>query len=215
MTADPAGSSAASFAIDAVTSADTMPSIASRSAASAPNSGCTRRRASMKPLQKRTGLTSALSQDSQEVAPGGLAAAQFDSSTLLPVPADPTTTVRRWPAPAVSRSCSTDLATRVGGSVVGRNLLKVNRAPGEAPRPVAASGVTILPRFPAHSGTAGPYRSWQPAVHIWMSRFPLLDDPGGSSWNITLSRGFTYASEILYFGTIGAPADEPWSPPDG
>jgi hypothetical protein len=39
--ADPAGSLAMSFAIDAVTSADIEPSIASNSAASAPNPGAT------------------------------------------------------------------------------------------------------------------------------------------------------------------------------
>ena len=77
----------------------------------------------MKPDQNRTGSASALSQDSQEVTPGGLVAAQLDSSTLLPDPAEPTTTVRRLPAPAVSRSCSTDLVTSVLGSVVGRNLV--------------------------------------------------------------------------------------------
>ena len=38
---DPAGSLAASFAIEAVTSADITPSIASSSAASAPNPGAT------------------------------------------------------------------------------------------------------------------------------------------------------------------------------
>ena len=79
--------------------------------------------ASMKPDQNRTGSASALSQDSQEVTPGGLVAAQLDSSTLLPDPAEPTTTVRRLPAPAVSRSCSRDLVTSVLGSVVGRNLV--------------------------------------------------------------------------------------------
>src|SRR5438046_1596775 len=118
MIADPAGSFAASLAIDAVTSADMTPSIASRSAASAPNPGATIWVASMKPAQKRTGSASASSQDSQTVTPGGRAAAQLDSSTLLPEPADPTTIASRWPAPAVSRSCSADLVTSVAGSVV-------------------------------------------------------------------------------------------------
>ena len=103
MIADPAGSLAASLAIDAVTSADMAPFIASNSAASAPKSGSTTRGASMKPTQKRTGSASAVSQDSHDVMPDGLAAAQLDSSTLLPAPADPTTTVRRLSAPAVSR----------------------------------------------------------------------------------------------------------------
>ena len=78
----------------------------------------------MKPDQKRTGSVSALSQDSQEVTPGHRVAAQFDSSTLLPDPAEPTTTVRRLPAPEVSRSCSRDLVTSVLGSVVGRNFAR-------------------------------------------------------------------------------------------
>jgi hypothetical protein len=64
-----------------------------------------------------------LSQASQEVTPGGLVAAQLDSSTLLPDPAEPITTVRRRPAPEVSRSCSGDLVTSVLGSVVGRNFV--------------------------------------------------------------------------------------------
>ena len=59
MIADPAGSLAASLAIEAVTSADMTPSIASRSAASAPNPGSTTRGASMNPVQKRTGSASA------------------------------------------------------------------------------------------------------------------------------------------------------------
>src|SRR5271165_1999343 len=149
MIADPAGSFAASLAIDAVTSADITPSIASRSAASAPNPGSTPRGASMNPAQKRTGLASALSHDSQEVTPGGRAAAQLDSSTLLPAPADPTTTVRRWPAAAVSRSCSTDLMISVVGSVVGRNFVSANRAARETPRSaVALSAKAPLPQFP-------------------------------------------------------------------
>ncbi len=122
MMAMPSGSFMASFASNAITSADMALSRASRSAASAPNSGSTARGASMKPDQKRTGSMSALSQDSQEVTPAGLVAAQFDSSTLLPDPAEPTTTVRRLPAPEVSRWCSRDLVTSVLGSVVGRNF---------------------------------------------------------------------------------------------
>jgi len=71
---------------------------------------------------------SASSHDSQEVVPGGRAAAQLDRSTLLPAPAGPTTTVRRWPAPADSRSSSTDLVTSVVGRVVGRNFIRAKRA---------------------------------------------------------------------------------------
>src|SRR5271167_1338503 len=135
MTAEPAGSLAASLATDAVTSADIVLSIASRSAASAPNPGSITRGASTKPAQNRTGSTSARSHDNQHVTPGGRAAAQSASSTLLPAPADPTTTVSRRPPPAVSRSCSTDLVTSVAGSVGGRNFVTANRALGEPPRP--------------------------------------------------------------------------------
>src|SRR5215467_6124897 len=117
MMTDPAGSLAASLAIDAVTSADMTPSMASRSAASAPNPGSMARGASMNPVQNRTGLASPRSQDSQAVAPGGRVAAQLDSRTLLPEPADPTTTVSRRAAPAVSRSCSAGRSTSVPGSV--------------------------------------------------------------------------------------------------
>ena len=86
----------------------------------------------MNPVQKRTGLASALSQDSHEVTPGGLAAAQLDSSTDLPAPADPTTMVSCLPVPATSRSCSTGLVTSVAGNMVGRNFARANRAPRAA-----------------------------------------------------------------------------------
>ena len=95
MIAEPAGSLAASLATDALTSADIVLSIASRSAASAPNPGSIARGASMKPAQNRTGSASARSQDNQDVTPGGRPAAQPASSTVLPAPADPTTTVSR------------------------------------------------------------------------------------------------------------------------
>jgi hypothetical protein len=42
--------------------------------------------------QNRTGFASASSHDSQAVTSGSRAATQLDSSTLLPAPADPTTT---------------------------------------------------------------------------------------------------------------------------
>ena len=137
MTADPAGSFAASLAIDAVTSADTLPSIASRSAASAPNPGSLIRGASIKPDQNRTGSASAWSQDSQDVVPGGRAAAQSASSTLLPAPADPITTVSSRPAPDESSPCSAGRATSVAGSVGGRNLASANRTPRPAVVPSA------------------------------------------------------------------------------
>ena len=44
----------------------------------------------------------------------------------------PTTTVRRLPAPAVSRSCNADLMTSVPGSAVGRNFASANRRQCEA-----------------------------------------------------------------------------------
>ena len=125
---DPAGSLAASFAIEAVTSADITPSIASSSAASAPNPGATARGAWMNPAQKRTGSASASSHESQDVTPPGRVAAQLDKSTLLPAPADPTTTVRRWLAPASSCPSSVGLVSSVVGSVVGRNFASANRA---------------------------------------------------------------------------------------
>ena len=128
--------------MDAVTSADMAPSIASRSAASAPNPGSMARGASVNPAQNRTGSASARSQDSQAVAPGGRAAAQLDSSTLLPAPAEPTTTVSRWAAPAASRSCSADRVISVPGSVVGRNLPSANRTPREAPSTADTSSAT-------------------------------------------------------------------------
>src|ERR1039458_386207 len=82
----------------------------------------------MKPVQKRTGSASASSQESHDVTPASRVAAQLDNSTLLPAPAEPTTTVRLLPAPAASRSCSADLVRSVVGSVVGRNFICANRA---------------------------------------------------------------------------------------
>ena len=142
---------AASLAIDAVTSADTTPSIASRSAASAPNQGSRTRAASMNPAQNRTGSASAASHDSQNVSPAGRAAAQADSNTLLPAPADPATRVSRWPAPAVSRSCRADLVTSVLGSGTGRNFATANRAPSEVLRSIVAACAAGRPpgSFPA------------------------------------------------------------------
>jgi hypothetical protein len=126
--AEPGGSFAASSAIDAMASADIAPSITSSSPASAPNHGTAIRRASMKPAQKRVGSASASSQDSHDVTAGPRAAAQLDRSALLPAPADPTTTVSRSSAPAVSRSSSAGRAISVAGRVIGRNFAAANRA---------------------------------------------------------------------------------------
>jgi hypothetical protein len=73
---------------------------------------------------------------------GGLAAAQLDNSTLLPAPADPITTVKRRPNPAVSLSWSADLMTSVAGNAVGRNFARANRRLCEAACPVAAPCIT-------------------------------------------------------------------------
>jgi hypothetical protein len=89
-------------------------------------------------------------------------AAQLDNSTLLPAPADPTTTVRRWPAPASSRPSNLGLASSVVGSVVGRNFVTANRAVcgalraagarGAPPFPAAAADTTGVPASAAVSG---------------------------------------------------------------
>src|SRR5260370_32483482 len=163
MIAEPAGSRVASLAIDAVTSADMPLSIASNSAASAPKSGPTTRGASRNPVQKRTASASAASQDSHAVTPGRLVAAQLDSSTLLPAPADPTRTVRRLPAPSASRVYSTDRETSVRGSVVGRNCVSANRALAEVPLRVVICCVTALPQPPLPEPQAG-LSCWQSSV---------------------------------------------------
>jgi len=75
-------------------------------------------------------------------------AAQLDNSTLFPAPADPTTTVRRLPAPAVSRPNNAGLASSVLGSVVGRNFASANRALCGAPRPAAERSATTPPALP-------------------------------------------------------------------
>ena len=149
---DPGGSRAASFAMEAITSADITPSIASSSAASAPNPGAAARGASMKAVQNRTGSASASSHDNQDVTPPSRVAAQLDSSTLLPAPADPTTTVSRRPAPASSRACSAGLARSVAGSVVGRNFASANRASCGEPRPAAGRRALPFPAVPRMSG---------------------------------------------------------------
>jgi hypothetical protein len=113
--------------MDAITSADMPLFMASNPAASAPNPGTPIWIASMNPAQNRTGSASALSQDSHDVTAGDLASTQLDSSTLLPAPADPTTTVSRCPAPAISRSINAGRLTKVVGSVVGRNFARANR----------------------------------------------------------------------------------------
>src|SRR5262249_30237237 len=136
--AAPAGSFAASLMRDAVTSADKALPLASRSAASAPNPGSTTRVGSMNPAQSRTGSASAPSQDSQDVSPAGRAAAQYASSTLLPAPAGPTTTVRRAPAPAVSRARSPGRLTSVAGNAGGRSFAVAIRVPSPVPTPVTA-----------------------------------------------------------------------------
>jgi hypothetical protein len=99
----------------------------------------------MNPAQNRTGLASAPSHDSQDVTPAGRAAAQLDNSTLLPAPADPTTTVSRCPAPAVSRSCSPGRSTSVAGSVVGRNFARANRALRVTLFPAVTSSASACP----------------------------------------------------------------------
>src|SRR2546430_14778644 len=84
----------------------------------------------MNPAQKRTGSASASSHESQDVTPPSRVAAQLDNSTLLPAPADPTTTVRRWLAPASSRPSSAGLVSSVVGSLVGRHFPSAQRAAG-------------------------------------------------------------------------------------
>ena len=135
------------LAIDAVTSGDMARALTSRAAASAPNHGSVTWAASTNPAQNRSGSWSARSQDNQEVTPGGRAAAQSASSTLLPAPADPTTTVSRWPAPAASRRCSAGRDISVAGSPGGRNFASANRAPRTEPCPLIVPSV-ICPRFP-------------------------------------------------------------------
>jgi hypothetical protein len=132
----PSGRPAASLAIEAITSADITPSIAKSSAASVPNPPATARGASMNPAQNRTGSASAPSHDSHAVDPAGRPAAQSASSTLLPAPADPTTTVSRLPAPPDNRPAKPPRATHVDGSPAGRNFATANRTPGEALPPV-------------------------------------------------------------------------------
>src|SRR6478672_1773641 len=107
----------------------------------------------MNPVQNRTGSASARSHDNQNVLPGGRAAAQSAISTLLPAPAEPTTTVSRWPAPAASRPCNTDRRTSVDGSPAGRNFINANRTPEGASRLLVAR-VTVL-RSTCPGGTTG------------------------------------------------------------
>jgi hypothetical protein len=102
----------------------------------------------MNPAQKRTGSASASSHESHDVTPPSRVAAQLDNSTLLPAPADPTTTVSRCLAPASSRPSSAGLVTSVAGSVVGRNFASANRAPCGPPRSAAGRRATASPAVP-------------------------------------------------------------------
>ena len=99
----------------------------------------------MNPVQNRTGFASASSHDSHAVTCGARAAAQLDNSTLLPAPADPTTTVSRWSDPASSRSCSGGLVTMIAGSGGGRNFARANRALCMPLRTADAVSTTSLP----------------------------------------------------------------------
>jgi hypothetical protein len=123
----------------------------------------------MKPVQKRTGSASASSQDSQDVTPACRLAAQFDSSTLLPAPADPTTTVSRLPAPSSSRPNSAALVRSVVGNVVGRNLVSANRKLRAMPRRVVSCWSTTPP-------TAG--------AEIYMSVYCIIVGGGTSTGQV-------------------------------
>ena len=103
----------------------------------------------MNPVQNRTGSASASSHESQDVAPRSRVAAQLDKSTLLPAPADPTTTVRRWLAPASSRPSNVGLVSSVVGSVVGRNFVSANRAVRGVPRSAVDRGAPPFPAVPS------------------------------------------------------------------
>jgi hypothetical protein len=105
----------------------------------------------MNPVQKRTGSASASSQESQDVAPASRVATQLDSSTLLPAPAEPTTTVSRLAAPVSSRPCSAGLVSSVVGSVVGRNFVSANRMSWEAPRRAAGRCGMTAPAVPSRA----------------------------------------------------------------
>jgi hypothetical protein len=76
----------------------------------------------------------------------GLPTGTLRRASGMPAPADPTTTVRRLAAPAVSRSCIADLVTSVPGNAVGRNFASANRKLCEASFPVAAAGTMPPPR---------------------------------------------------------------------
>ena len=123
----------------------------------------------MKPVQKRTGSASASSQDSQDVTPTCRLAAQLDSSTLLPAPADPTTTVSRLSAPSSSRPNSAALVRSVSGSVVGRNLVSANRKLRVVPRRAVSCWSTTPP-------TAG--------AEIEMSGYCIIVDRGTSTGQV-------------------------------
>ena len=103
------------------------------------------------PEPDRVSVGRVAGQPGSESCAGG-AAAQPDSSTLLPAPADPATRVSRWPAPAVSRSCRADLVTSVAGSGAGWNFAAANRAPIQALRSIVAASCrwtspSVVPRL--------------------------------------------------------------------
>src|SRR5690242_2501667 len=125
-TAKPSGRRRASLAMAATTSGMTTRLAASRSAAVTPKAGTTTRIDWTNPAQNRRESASDSSHESQEVRLGSLRCAQLDNRTLLPAPAEPTTTVNRSEDPADTRSHSDERGTNVDGRVVGRNLASAN-----------------------------------------------------------------------------------------
>ena len=144
---DPAGSLAALLAIQAP-SADITPSIASSSAALAPNPGAIARGASMNPVQNRTGSALASSHESQDVAPPS--AQPPSSTTARSCRTSRSTTVRRLLA--AQPPSSAGLVSNVVGRVVGRNFVSANRALYGAPRPVVSRCATPSLAVPPMAG---------------------------------------------------------------
>jgi hypothetical protein len=110
--------------------------------------------------RSRPGQASASSHESQDVSPSSRLSAQLDTSPRLPAPAEPTTAVSRWLAPASSRANSAGLVSSVAGSVVARNSVCASRPACGCPAVPLAAAAAAGVNTPVCSALWRGSRSW-------------------------------------------------------
>ena len=116
-------SAARSFTIAIATSPSSGSAWESKSVASSPQSGHRRASATVSADQKVAGSASRSSHESQIDASSGRSCSQDPSTTLLPAPGAPTTTVSGTCAPASRASCRRGRGTCRLGSTGGENFV--------------------------------------------------------------------------------------------